>query len=104
MATLSTQPMRGTPARGLMFFSGIPLLPPRARIRAATCLGFLELLVPSRNSLSSKARRFWSAMQTLTDVSNFSPLERHDNSMTYFQFPVYSILALPIAAATATAY
>lgn len=36
-AALITQPMRGTPARILMFFRGMPLLPPRARIRAALC-------------------------------------------------------------------
>lgn len=29
--------MRGTPASILMFFRGIPLLPPLARISAATC-------------------------------------------------------------------
>lgn len=34
-AALSTHPMSGTPASILMFFSGIPLLPPRAKIKAA---------------------------------------------------------------------
>lgn len=37
-AALSTHPMSGTPANILMFFRGIPLLPPLARIKAATCL------------------------------------------------------------------
>lgn len=39
-AARRTQPMSGTPARCLMFFRGMPLLPPRARIRAARCGGF----------------------------------------------------------------
>lgn len=39
-AARRTQPISGTPARCLMFFRGMPLLPPRARIRAARCGGF----------------------------------------------------------------
>lgn len=39
-AARRTQPMSGTPARCLMFFRGMPLLPPRARMRAAICGGF----------------------------------------------------------------
>lgn len=35
LAARSTQPISGTPASSLMFFSGIPLLPPRASTRAA---------------------------------------------------------------------
>ncbi len=37
-AALITHPIKRTPARTLMFFRGMPLLPPRARIRAAMCL------------------------------------------------------------------
>lgn len=37
-AALITHPIRGTPASILMFFRGIPLLPPRAKIRAEMCL------------------------------------------------------------------
>lgn len=39
-AARRTQPMSGTPARRLMFFSGMPLLPPRASTSAARCGGF----------------------------------------------------------------
>lgn len=44
-AALITHPIRGTPANNLMFFRGMPLLPPRARIRAAMCLNLLRFVV-----------------------------------------------------------
>lgn len=65
-AALSTHPMSGTPANILVFFRGIPLLPPLAKIKAATCRWSPALTCcPSCSPLSPGRHLFLEAMKTL---------------------------------------
>lgn len=70
-AALSTHPMSGTPANILVFFRGIPLLPPLAKTKAATCRWSPALTCiqtgscPSCSPLSPGRHLFLEAMKTL---------------------------------------
>lgn len=65
--------MSGTPAKILMFFKGIPLLPPLARIKAATCRwssGLTRLQAENCASTSSFLPRGHLFLEAMTALAN----------------------------------
>lgn len=77
MAALSTHPISGTPASFLIFFKGMPLLPPLARIRATIPFGGLGWSVqvffkqPIASTLSSSGwARLGGPMTSLIIAKN----------------------------------